>query len=418
VRRRPAAVLRAGSVADVVRVVRHARQAGLHVVARGAGHTTYGQAQIDGGVVVDLRHLDRIHSLTGETATVEAGITWSALVGRTTAAGAIPPVLPDFLDLTVGGTLSAGGVTGTSFLWGAQIDNVAELVVVTGGGDVVTCSPSQERELFDVVLGGFGQVAIIVRATIRLSAAPASVEVFRLPYEDPASMMADLRALVDDGRFEYLLGLVTPTETGGWKPSIEAAVGRDDPRGRPTSLDGLGHLRADEQYEVRSLDEWVRRVDEPVGVLRDLGLWDSPHPWLDLFVGDSVIDTMLSEVLCSSVSRGVGPLRILLYPLRRSRLSRPMLRLPEEDDVFLLDVLSTAAPSGGSAMVTANRSLFERNRELGGTVYPISAVPLDPADWRRQLGARWPWLAALKHRFDPAGVLRPGTGVFDGAPQP
>jgi len=57
VRRRPAAVLRARSVEDVVRVVRHARRTGLRLVARGAGHTTYGQAQIEGGVVVDLRRL-------------------------------------------------------------------------------------------------------------------------------------------------------------------------------------------------------------------------------------------------------------------------------------------------------------------------------------------------------------------------
>ncbi|TMK45434.1 MAG: FAD-binding protein, partial [Actinobacteria bacterium] len=183
VRRRPAAVLRAGSVDDVVRLVRHARQAGLQLVPRGAGHTTYGQAQIDGGVVVDLRRLDRIHALTSRTATVDAGLTWSTLVRHTTSAGLVPPVLPDFLDLTVGGTLSAGGITGTSFIWGAQIDTVEELLVVTGAGEVVTCSLSREPELFDAALGGFGQVGIIVRATIRLSAAPDSVEVFRLPYE-------------------------------------------------------------------------------------------------------------------------------------------------------------------------------------------------------------------------------------------
>jgi FAD/FMN-containing dehydrogenase len=153
-------------------------------------------------------------------------------------------------------------------------------------------------------------------------------------------------------------------------------------------------------------------VDEPVGVLRDLGLWDSPHPWLDLFVGESALDTMLREVLGASVLRGVGPLRVLLYPLRRSRFARPMLRLPEEENLFLLDVLSTATRSGGAAMVAANRGLFERNRALGGTIYPISAVPLDAADWRRHLGPDWGRLAVAKRRFDPGGVLSPGTGVF------
>jgi len=403
VRRRPAAVLRARSVEDVVRVVRHARRTGLRLVARGAGHTTYGQAQIEGGVVVDLRRLERIRSVTSGTATVEAGISWRALARRTTPAGLVPPVLPDFLDLTVGGTLSAGGISGTSFVWGAQIDNVDELVVVTGGGEVVACSPSQEPELFDAVLGGFGQVGIIVRATIRLAAAPDSVAVFRIRYDHPEAMTADLRSLVANGLFDYLLGIITPSEAGGWEPSIEAAVSAGRSPARWTGR---------YEVEIRSFADWLRRVDEPVGVLRDLGLWDSRHPWLDLFVPEPELDTMLSEVLGSPQLRGVGPLRVLLYPLRRSRFSRPMLRLPDGESLFLLDVLSTAPPSAGSAMVSANRRLYERNRDLGGTLYPISAVPLEPADWHHQLGPEWQRLAAAKRRFDPDGVLRPGTDVF------
>jgi FAD/FMN-containing dehydrogenase len=366
VRHRPAAVLRAGSVDDVVRIVRHARRAGLGLVARGAGHTTYGQAQLADGVVVDLRGLDRIQALTARTATVDAGITWRAVVEHTAAAGLTPPVLPDYLDLTVGGTLSVGGISGTSFHWGAQIDNVDELLVVTGEGDVVVCSEAEEPELFDAVLGGFGRVGIIVRATIRLVPAPDAVEVCRLPYDDPKAMAAALRSLADNGPFDYLLGIVTPGESRAWDVSIEAAVGVDGTAGgRP----------AGGECEVRTFADWVRRVDEPVGILRELGLWAAPHPWLDLFVGESFLDTMLTEVLGTPVLRGVGPLRILLYPLRRSRFTRRGLRLPEEEDIFLLDVLSNAVEADAQAMVEANRVLFERNRELGGTLYPISAVP-------------------------------------------
>ena len=64
-------------------------------------------------------------------------------------------------------------------------------------------------------------------------------------------------------------------------------------------------------------------------------------------------------------------------------------------------------------MVAANRALFERNRDLGGTVYPISAVPLDPADWHRQLGPQWATVMAAKDRFDPDRVLHPGIGLSE-----
>ena len=365
VHHRPVAVLRAGSVDDVVRIVRHARLAGLRVVPRGAGHTTYGQAQVAGGVVVDLRDLDRIQAVADGRASVGAGTTWRAVVERTMAAGFTPPVLPDYLDLTVGGTLSAGGISGSSFRWGAQIDNVDELVVVTGAGDVVRCSADTEAELFGAVLGGFGRAGIIVSATIRLVAAPAAVEVWRLPYGDPAAMAAALRVFASDGRFDYILGIVTPAESGGWEASIEAAVGA----GQATPPVPPGS-----ECEVRSFAEWVRRVDEPVGVLRELGLWDAPHPWLDLFVGESAVDRLLAEVLGTPVLRGVGPLRILLYPLCRSRFTRPGLRLPEEEHCFLLDVLSNGTAAGAAEMVAANQRLFELNRELDGTLYPISAV--------------------------------------------
>jgi len=38
--------------------------------------------------------------------------------------GRLPPVMPDYLELSVGGVLSVGGLTGTSFSHGAAVDNV------------------------------------------------------------------------------------------------------------------------------------------------------------------------------------------------------------------------------------------------------------------------------------------------------
>ena len=60
--------------------------------------------------------------------------------------------------------------------------------------------------------------------------------------------------------------------------------------------------------------------------------------------------------------------------LRRSRFSRPGLRLPEAEKFFLLDVLSNAGAADVPAMLEANRRLLEATRQLGGTLYPISAA--------------------------------------------
>src|SRR5437588_9356342 len=79
-----------------------------------------------------------------------------------------PPVLTDYLELTVGGTLSAGGIGGTSHRHGPQVDHVRELEVVTGTGEIVTCSPASNTAVFSGALAGYGQAGIITRATIPL----------------------------------------------------------------------------------------------------------------------------------------------------------------------------------------------------------------------------------------------------------
>ena len=77
--------------------------------------------------------------------------------------------------LTVGGTLSVGGMGETSYRLGAQVDHVLELGIVTGAGEFVTCSAERNSELFRMVLAGVGQCGIIVRAQLRLTRAPKYV---------------------------------------------------------------------------------------------------------------------------------------------------------------------------------------------------------------------------------------------------
>lgn len=411
VHRRPSAVVEAGSAEDVGRLIRYAAGTGQRVAPRGQGHSGYGQAQAAGGIVMDLGELDRIHTLGGDRMTVDAGTRWIDVALAALKQGLLPPVLTDYLGLSVGGTLSVGGLSGTSFRAGAQVDAVESLVVATGRGDIVACSADRHAELFSATLAGLGQCAVILQATIRLVPAPPTLRVFRFTYADPPSMLEELQRLAtDDGGFGYLLGIVTPTGDGGWNAQIEAIAPSDRPgEGRLVEMADVVHAR---RIENRNQETWVRRVEERVAALQALGLWSRPHPWLDMFVPSRVAERLLGEVLATPAVRGVGPLRILLYPLRRSRLQQPLLRTPDDESFFLLDVLCTAGPGAAGRMVSANRSLFERCRDLGGTLYPIGAMPMTPGDWQLQFGNEWSRLVAAKEAFDPGNVLTPGPGIF------
>jgi cytokinin dehydrogenase len=70
-----------------------------------------------------------------------------------------PPVLADYLRLSVGGTLTVGGVGAMTARHGLQADNVLELDVVTGRGDLLTCSPERHPDLFDAVRAAWARSA-------------------------------------------------------------------------------------------------------------------------------------------------------------------------------------------------------------------------------------------------------------------
>ena len=75
---------------------------------------------------------------------MQAGIKWRALVEHLAPQRLSPPVLTNNLDVTVGGTLSMGGLGVASWRYGTQADNCLELEVVTGTGEIVRCSDERE----------------------------------------------------------------------------------------------------------------------------------------------------------------------------------------------------------------------------------------------------------------------------------
>src|SRR5215468_11859000 len=64
----PYAVLRPGSVNDIIAMIRFARTHQLKVAMRGQGHVCFGQAQVQTGIVIDSRTLNRIHAIGPDTA--------------------------------------------------------------------------------------------------------------------------------------------------------------------------------------------------------------------------------------------------------------------------------------------------------------------------------------------------------------
>ncbi|MFG2873636.1 FAD-binding protein [Streptomyces sp. NPDC048337] len=413
IHRRPAAVLKPGSAEDVATMVRYCRERGLRVAGRGQGHSTQGQAQVPAGLVIDLGTLNSIE-IRDDTATVQSGALWSTLVRATLPLGLTPPAFTDYLELSIGGTLSAGGLGGQIGHYGTQVANVLELQVVTGEGEITTCSPTLRPDLFRAALGGLGQCAIITRATIPLVPAPQSVRFYTLTCPSVEALTAQQAELIEDGRFDYLAGQVQSPSPEGWTYVIEAAAydatSMDDAR----LLADLGHHTAVEAQDLDYFD-FLNRIAPLVETLRSIGEWQRPHPWYDSLLPASSVNGVVTETLANLKAAALGASAvILLYPILTAKCTTPLPALPDAELAYLFSLLKTASPGADSAeeMVAANRVQYDTTVDAGGRWYPIGSVPLTPADWEHHFGAFWNEFKAARHRYDPDGILTPGQRIF------
>jgi FAD/FMN-containing dehydrogenase len=62
--------------------------------------------------------------------------------------------------------------------------------------------------------------------------------------------------------------------------------------------------------------------------------------------------------------------------------------------------------------VDANKATYGRVKAAGGTLYPVSALPLSKSEWRDHFGPAFGRLDAAKKQYDPRQVLTPGYDVF------
>lgn len=411
----PRAVLRPGSERDIQRLLRFCNARYIPVAMRGQGHSCLGEAQVDScGVIIDSRTLNQIHSIDAGGAVVDAGVTWRELTLAALAQGLTPLILTDYLDLSVGGVLSVGGIGGNINQVGSVADNVLELNVVKANGRKARCSDFRQAYLFDSVLGGLGQFGLITRATIPLGPAPALARIYELEYSSLSAFLADQRTLVNDARFDYHEGQIIPGPNGTWAFRIEVGAYYTPPSA-PDDAALLAGLSPD--LDSRQTDYpyfvWLDRVSFAEQALRNAGLWDTPNPWSDLFLPDSSIEDYLqNDVLPFLTPDQVGAGLSLIYPFRTSLLNRPFMITTCDPITWAFDILRFPFVPNTQALLDENRRLYDAAVAVGGTHYPVGALELSGYDWFNHYGPQYFSFVAAKGRFDRRNILTPGQGIF------
>ena len=413
----PNAVLRPASAQDIAAMIRYCVKHRSEIAARGEAHSTHGQSLAT--LMIDMSTLSTIHSIDQGEAVVDAGATWKDLLAASLPHGLTPPVLTGFIGLSLGGTLSMGGIS-SGYDRGAQVDHVLELEVVTGLGEIVTCSDTRNSQLFNAVLGGLGQFGIITRAVVELVPAMPRAVTYQLIYFDDASMFEDLWKLLRRNEFDDVFNMWVPGGPNGFM-SVLNAVKYYDPSSPPDEahlLRDLQHVAPAMQTVDDTYHDYALRVDHAVDQFKAMGAWDNVmHPWFDVFLPGRTVERYVSEVMPTLTPEDVGAAGFfLLFPQRRSRFTRPSFRLPDDEWIFLFNILTARSVPGydsafATRMMTRNRDLFDLAKRHGGVRYPIGSLDFHRRDWVHHYGRRLPAHTVLKARFDPRKILTPGLDI-------
>lgn len=128
---------------------------------------------------IDISDLNHIISVNGDTKTclVEPSVPMDVLVATTLKHGMVPPVVPEFPGITVGGAFAGTAGESSSFRHGFFDDCVNWAEIVLADGEIVTASNEEQRELFHGSKGTFGTISLGTLFEVRLIEAGKYVKV-------------------------------------------------------------------------------------------------------------------------------------------------------------------------------------------------------------------------------------------------
>jgi decaprenylphospho-beta-D-ribofuranose 2-oxidase len=140
------------------------------VIARGSGLNYCMASAIDGGSSVLSAQFNRFLAFDHDQRVirVEPSITMGELLEFAVAHGLMPPVLPGYPRITVGGALAMNVHGKNQYRSGNFGDHVKRLSIYHPRYGVLNCSTEENSELFYLTIGGFGLTGFIVSADISL----------------------------------------------------------------------------------------------------------------------------------------------------------------------------------------------------------------------------------------------------------
>jgi len=256
--KRPAIIATCAGTKDVVKALHFARDNGVLLAVRGAGHHIAGNSLCDDGIVIDLSKMKAVKVDAGSRrARVEGGATLGDFDAATQAHGLATPVGINSTTGIAGLTLG-GGFGWLSRKHGMTIDNLESAEVVTAKGEVVQASATSNPDLFWAIRGGSGNFGIVTSFEFRLH--PVGPDLLSglvvYPFAEAKSVLKQYRDFVAKAPED--LSVWTVLRKAPPLPFLPAAV-----HGKEVVIFAL--LHAGDPREGEALVQPLRKFAKPLG---------------------------------------------------------------------------------------------------------------------------------------------------------
>ncbi|HRI86642.1 MAG TPA: FAD-binding oxidoreductase [Candidatus Hydrogenedentes bacterium] len=178
-------------------------------IARGLGRS-YGDVAVNpGGGVISTTRLNRMLSFDDACGVLEceAGVSLAEILDVFVPRGWFLPVTPGTKFVTVGGAIAHDVHGKNHHVDGSFGQHVLQFTLLTPTGMLLTCSPTENSEVFWATVGGAGLTGFILTAKIRLIHVTSAY--IRVDYRRCENFDAVLAAIREtDARYKYSVAWV------------------------------------------------------------------------------------------------------------------------------------------------------------------------------------------------------------------
>ena len=395
----PAMIARCAATEDVRSSIEFARKNGLVVSIRSGGHDTAGFSGNDGGIVIDLGHMNAIQvdPQQGKVSAqpgVHVGQLYDTLGehGVVAVSGTCPTV-------GIGGLTTGGGTGWISNKYGTASDNVLGAEVVTADSRVLRAAADENSDLFWAIRGGSGNFGVVTGFELRTI---PMAHVLKGSLAFPASRCREVL------RFCREFAATAPEEL-----TLGITYGIPGPADQIFLTVCYCGDPDESEAVLKPLRSFAKPgTDDIHTVPAHLGLLDEEPPSLANFEGDAVVPLLsdanidvLSEAVNgapslyslevfafgSGITRGTGS-----YPFRFAFLE-------VDYTAFWRDAKDSEA--AGKWVDGLGKAITPSSK--GGYVNSIGV----PDQARAAFGQNWDRLVAIKNKYDPTNFFRMNQNI-------